>query len=122
MSPIDQMAEEVNRFLSAEAGGDPAHPGARLRVLLLMNASDDDQRVHLERDVHQAGFLPCPDRYDPESGQRFCSMASVARAIGVTESVMQAEVDKFLASGIGRRLGFRLEALFPEGEECCSLH
>jgi len=122
MNPIDELAEEINRFLSAEAGGDPAHPGARLRVLLLMNASDGDQRVHLERDVHQAGFLPWPDRYDPESGQRFCSLESLARAIGASVSVVATEVDNFLASDIGRRMGFSRETLFPESDECCSLH
>ncbi len=78
MSPIDELASEINRHLNAEAGGDPAHPGARLRVLLLMNIADDDQRLHLERDVFEAGFLPWPDRYVPESGQRFCSLESVA--------------------------------------------
>lgn len=121
MSPIDEMAEEINRYLNTEAGGDPSHPGARLRVLLLMNVSDGEQWAHLEREVWEAGFLPVPDRFDQNAG-RFCSVASVARACGVSEVAMQAEIDRFLASDIGRRLGFRFEALFPDSEECCSLH
>jgi len=121
MNPIDELADEINRFLSAEAGGDPAHPGARLRVLLLMNVSDGEQRAHLEREVWEAGFLPVPDRFDQNAG-RFCSVASVARACGVSEATMQAEIDGFLASDIGRRLGFRREVLFPEGDECTALH
>ena len=122
MSPIDEMAEEINRFLSAEAGGDPAHPGSRLRVLLLWNISEGEQRACLESDIYEAGFMPWPDRYDPDTKQRFCSVGAVARACGVSEVAMQMEVDKFLASDIGRRLGFNREALFPDVEECCSLH
>jgi len=122
MSAIDELADEINRHLNAEAGGDPSHPGARLRVLLLMNVSDGEQRAHLEHEIWEAGFLPWPDRYDPETGQRFCSIESVARALGAPVSVVQGEVDKFLASDIGRRLGFRLELLFPESDECCALH
>lgn len=122
MNAIDGMADEINRHLNAEAGGDPSHPGARLRVLLLLNIADDDQRPHLERDVREAGFLPWSDRYDPETGQRFCSVGAVARACGVSEATMQAEIDAFIASDIGRRLGFCREILFPDSEECCSLH
>jgi len=122
MTPLDELADEINRHLNAEAGGDPAHPGARLRVLLLLNIADDDQRPHLERDVWEAGFLPWPDRYDPETGQRFCSLESVARALGAPVSVVATEVDKFLTSDIGRRLGFCREVLFPEGDECTALH
>lgn len=122
MTPLDELAAEVNRFLSAEAGGDPSHPCARLRVLLLMNESEGEQRVHIERDIYEAGFLPWPDRFDPDTEQRFCSVGAVARACGVPEVVMQAEIDKFLASDIGRSLGFRRDVLFPERETCTALH
>lgn len=121
MNPIDELADEINRHLNAEAGGDPAHPGARLRVLLLMNVSDGEQRAHLEREVWEAGFLPVPDRFDQNAG-RFCSVASVARACGVSKATMQAEIDTFLRMPIAARLGFSLEALFPETDECLSLH
>jgi len=122
MTAIDQLADEINRHLNAEAGGDPWHPGTRLRVLLLMNASDGDQRVHLEHEIWEAGFLPAPDRFDQDTGQRFCSVGAVARACGVSEATMQAEIDAFIASDIGRRLGFCREILFPDSEKCCSLH
>lgn len=122
MSPIDEMAEEINRHLNAEAGGDPAHPGARLRVLLLWNISEGEQRACLESDIYEAGFMPWPDRYDPETERRFCSIDAVARAVGVSEAVMQTEVEAFLRMPIAARLGFRLETLFPESDECSALH
>jgi len=122
MSAIDELADEINRHLNADAGGDPAHPGARLRVLMLWNISEGEQRACLEWDIYEAGFMPVPDRFDQESEQRFCSLESVARAIGASVSVVATEVDKFLASDIGRRMGFSREVLFPESDECCSLH
>lgn len=122
MSPIDELAAEINRHLNAEAGGDPWHPGARLRVLLLWHLSEGEQRDQLGRDIDEAGFMPWPDKFNPGTGNRFCSVGAVARAVGVHESVMQAEIDRFLASDIARRLGFRREVLFPEGDECTALH
>ena len=104
MSPISEMAAEVNRFLSDEAEGDPAHPGARLRVLLLWNISDGDQRDQLAHDIGSAGFMPTPDVFNPETLRRRCSMASVARAVGVPEMVMVDEVDRFLRSPIAQLL------------------
>lgn len=122
MSPIDELADEINRHLNAEAGGDPWHPGARLRVLLLWHISKGEQRDQLGSDIDNAGFMPWPDKFNPDTGYRFCSVGAVARAVGVPESVMQTEVESFLRMPIAARLGFSLEALFPETDECCSLH
>jgi len=122
MSAIDELADEINRYLNADAGGDPAHPGARLRVLMLWHLSEGAQRDQLGQDIEDAGFMPWPDKFNPDTGNRFCSVGAVARAVAVPESVMQAEVEAFLRMPIAVRLGFSLEALFPESDECCSLH
>lgn len=123
MKPIDELADEINRHLNSEAGGDPAHPGARLRVLLLLTLAEGEQLSALARDIAEAGFLPVRDRFDPDAGISFCSMESVARALGAPVSVVAREVDAFLRSPIAARLGFTFEILFPcGGEQECALH
>lgn len=123
MKPIDEMAAEVNRFVEHEAGGDPAHPGARLRVLVLLTLAEGEQLSALALDIAEAGFLPVRDRFDPDAGLSFCSMESVARALGAPVSVVAREVEAFLRSPIAERLGFTFEILFPRGgEQECALH
>lgn len=123
MKPIDEMVEEVNRFVEQDAGGDPLHPGARLRVLLLLTLAEGEQLSALAQDIAEAGFLPVRDRFDPDAGLSFCSMESVARALGAPVSVVAREVESFLRSPIAERLGFTFEILFPcGGEQECALH
>lgn len=123
MTPFEELIDESNRFLVEEAGGDPAHPGAKLRILILLSLSEGETREHLVSDILAAGFLPWPDRYDPEAEISLCSEQAVARAIGVPVAEMGAEVEKFIASDIGSRLGFSREMLFPERcSECPALH
>lgn len=110
MTPFEELVTEANRHLHTEAGGDPTHPGHRLRVLLLLNVSQGEQREQIWRDIREAGFMPYPDRYNPDIGG-LCSLESAA-----------SEVEKFVASDIGRRLGFSWELIFPDIEKCCSLH
>lgn len=121
MTPFEELVTEANRHLHNEAGGDPTHPGHRLRVLLLLNLSQGEQREQIWRDIREAGFMPCPDRYNPDIGG-LCSLESVARALEVPASTAANEVEKFVASDIGRRLGFSWELIFPDSEKCCSLH
>ena len=47
MTPFEELVTEVNRHLHNEAGGDPTHPGHRLRVLLLLNLSQGEQREQI---------------------------------------------------------------------------
>ncbi len=123
MKPIDQMTEEVNRFLVDDAGGDPLHPGARFRVLLLLMLAEGEQFSALAQEIAAAGFLPVRDRFDPVSGFSFCSMESVSRALGAPVSVVAREVESFLRTPIAERLGFTFEILFPcGGEQECALH
>jgi len=123
MNAIDELADEINRHLDTEAGGDPAHPGARLRVLLLLTLAEGEQLSALAQDIAEAGFLPVRDRFDPDAGISFCSMESVARALGAPVSVVAREVESFLRSPIAERLGFTFEILFPRGgEQECALH
>lgn len=123
MSPLDELADEINRHLDTEAGGDPAHPGARLRVLLLLTLAEGEQLSALAQDIAEAGFLPVRDRFDPDAGLSFCSMESVARALGAPVSVVAREVEAFLRSPLAERLGFTFDVLFPRGgEQECALH
>jgi hypothetical protein len=120
--PFITLIAEARRYLAEDAGGDQEHPGFRLRVLLLLTVADDLQWRVVARVVSDAGFFPMPDVFDPDAGLSRCSMASAARAVGVSEVAMASEVAAFLGTEIAGQLGFSFETLFPSGENECALH
>lgn len=121
-SPFIILAAESRRYLVEEAGGDQGHPGFRLRVLLLLNVADDEQRQVVARVIMDAGFMANADQAIVDSGQPRVSLQSLARALGAPWPLVASLLDEFLQSKVAADLGFDHELLFPSEAAVCALH
>lgn len=118
--PFKILCNEYLRFVDQEAGGDFDHPGARLRFLLALKFSADENFVHMRTVAHARGMLPACDR---GSGRGLLtSPGSFAAALGASipyALYLLEEVCAFCQlSGIP---DVSMDVIFPD-EPLCTLH
>lgn len=123
MEPFDILCDEALRFLDEEAGASGmAHPGYLLRLLICPFFLDGLKYASWMQEVKEYGFFPMPDLFDPQSNTRRSSLASVARAILVSEPEAECLLGDFLRTEAAIQCGISREMLFPEREHECTLH
>ncbi len=115
MTDFDLMQIDCQGYLAHEAEGNEDHPGVKLRTLLATLVVPPECAYDMNLSIARKGFMPRRDKVD-ENGRSFCSLASIARALGVTESMADGLLQDFLCFARGAGVGISMDTLFPDGE------